>query len=376
MDHPINKAENGGENMILACTKQLLDELGLNAEKVDTEFDPMYVWVANMIRINRRKTLVAVHAASRIVFVLYGITAKHKKLLPQLIKEGIRTLLKSEKIKPEIIEAYLEGFGGGVLIKANAVRKYVNYCNFACKMVQEYAQSFQEDDLYQTELLPRMNAIPLANKEYRCAYESLADCFAQRFGENLYSICMLELEVTLNLRTDCRRILRVPDTLNFAELHQVLQAAFGWHNCHLHEFVLETDQDGRTSYVVAPYDDMDDIRDVRRLDPEETSVDDILNQYETITYMYDFGDGWEHTVRLINITEEDGKPYPQCISAVGDAPVEDSGGPGGFAEIMDILQNPNHPEYQQIREWVHWQYWHPLDIEWMNRRLRHVLRDT
>lgn len=361
--------------MILTCTKQLLDEIGIHAEKSDAAFDPMYTWTANLIRINRRKTLVVVHAASRAAFVLYGITAKHKKILPQLIQEGIRTLLRSECIKPEIIEEYLAEYGGGVLFYANNVRAHVNYSTFACKEVQYCAQKFREDDLYQEELLQYINAAPLANKQYQCAYESLAECFAQRYGNALYSCGMLELDVTLDLLTECRRVLRIPDTLNFVQLHRVMQAAFGWHNCHLHEFILETDSDGRPTCIVSPMDDdLWDASRVRRLDPEGTQVDEILDRYETITYLYDFGDGWTHTIKLSGVIDGDGVPYPQCILAIGDAPMEDSGGPGGFAEIMQILGDAHHPEHSNIKTWVAWQYWYPLDLERMNTRLRHVLR--
>lgn len=361
--------------MILSCTKQLLDEIGICAEKLDAAVDPMYTWTANLIRINRRKTLVAVHAASRAVFVLYGITAKHKKILPQLIQEGIRTLLRSEYIKPEIIEEYLEGYGGSVLFCANNVRAHVNYSTFACREVQNFAQNFCEDDLFQEDLLAHINAAPLASKQYQCAYESLAECFAQRYGNALYSCCMLELDVTLDLLTECRRVLRIPDTLNFAQLHRVMQAAFGWHNCHLHEFILETDSDGRPTCIVSPRDDdLREVYHVRRLDPEETQVDEILDRYGKITYVYDFGDGWTHTIKLSDVIDGDGVPYPQCTLAIGDAPMEDSGGPGGFAEIMQILNDPQHPEYSNMKRWVRWQYWYPLNTERLNEILRHVLR--
>ena len=365
--------------MVITCTKQLLDEIGVPSVKPEAEFDPMYTWSANLIRINRRKTLVAVHAASRAILVLYGITAKHKKLLPQLIKDGIRALLESEHIKTEMIDAYLDGYGSGVSFYANQVRAHVNYCTHACNEVLAYADLFREDDLYQKELLPHINAMMLASKQYQYAYESLAECFSQKFGEDLYSCCMLELDVTLDLQTECRRVLRIPDTLNFVQLHHVLQAAFGWHDCHLHEFVLETDRNGKISHIVAPTyddsDDLDDIRGVRRLDPQVTLVDDILDRYGTIEYVYDFGDGWTHTIRLVDVIENVGIPYPQCTLAVGDAPMEDCGGPGGFSEIMQIMNDPNHPEHTDICRWVASSFWHPLDAERINRRIRHAHRD-
>ena len=64
--------EREGSGMELACTKKVLDYLGIKAEKVSADIDPLFGWTANLIMINRRKTLVAVHTASRAVFVLHG----------------------------------------------------------------------------------------------------------------------------------------------------------------------------------------------------------------------------------------------------------------------------------------------------------------
>ena len=65
--------------MELACTKKLLEYIGVKPEKALAEIDPMFEWTANLMMINRRKTLVVVHAASRCSFVLHGMTVKHLK---------------------------------------------------------------------------------------------------------------------------------------------------------------------------------------------------------------------------------------------------------------------------------------------------------
>lgn len=52
--------------------------------------------------------------------------------------------------------------------------------------------------------------------------------------------------------------------------------------------------------------------------------------------------------------------------AVGDAPMEDCGGPNGFAHVMAVLNDPKHPEYKEITEWVHSTWWQPLDVKQIN----------
>jgi len=68
--------------MELACTKKLLEYIGVKPEKISAEVDPLFEWTANLMVVNRRKTIVVVHAASRCSFVLYGMTVKHLKKLP------------------------------------------------------------------------------------------------------------------------------------------------------------------------------------------------------------------------------------------------------------------------------------------------------
>ena len=50
--------------MIINCTKKLQDELGIKPEKAEV-FDSLYSWHANIIKINRRKTMVLVNDASK-----------------------------------------------------------------------------------------------------------------------------------------------------------------------------------------------------------------------------------------------------------------------------------------------------------------------
>ena len=122
--------------MELACTKKLLEYIGVKAEKVSEEIDPLFGWTANLIVVNRRKMLVVVHEASRCAFVLYGVTAKLMPKLPELILEGIRTLLRSEYVRPEIIEKYLDDLGREVSFRANSSRKAVAGCNKVCERVK------------------------------------------------------------------------------------------------------------------------------------------------------------------------------------------------------------------------------------------------
>lgn len=91
---------------------------------------------------------------------------------------------------------------------------------------------------------------------------------------------------------------------------------------------------------------------------------------------YDFGDGWLHTIDLCRAIEDCTDPYPHCVMAVGDAPMEDCGGPDGFRQVMAVLKDTKHPEYRETYEWVRGTLWQPLDVERINRWIRNIHRSV
>lgn len=103
--------------MIINCTKKLQDELGIKLEKLEVT-DRLYSWHAHIIRVNRRKTVVLVNDASRYQVVLHGLKAKDFKNLDQLILDGIATILLSDGVNPQLVDAYLEQCGSFLSAKS------------------------------------------------------------------------------------------------------------------------------------------------------------------------------------------------------------------------------------------------------------------
>jgi len=68
---------------------------------------------------------------------------------------------------------------------------------------------------------------------------------------------------------------------------------------------------------------------------------------------YDFGDGWEHDVVVEAIEpRRTDVTYPLCVAGKRACPPDDCGGPWGYAELLDVLAHPNHPEHHERAEWV------------------------
>lgn len=112
-----------------------------------------------------------------------------------------------------------------------------------------------------------------------------------------------------------RRVLVRGDS-TLADLHAVLQAAFGWSDSHLHRFKVH----GRE------YDGIYESREVRVADLG-------LRVTERLVYGYDLGDLWRHDIRVEQILDgEAGRTYPVCIGGRRAGPPEDCGGPWAFLE--------------------------------------------
>jgi hypothetical protein len=43
--------------------------------------------------------------------------------------------------------------------------------------------------------------------------------------------------------------------------------------------------------------------------------------------------------------------YPRCLTGRCACPPEDCGGPWGYGDLLEILDDPDHPEYAERLEW-------------------------
>jgi len=142
------------------------------------------------------------------------------------------------------------------------------------------------------------------------------------------------------------REIEVEDSILLPEFHQILQTVMGWTNSHLHQF-------SRGKKYYCNTDNEENIND-DIIDYKSIKVSDLIkNVGEHIIYEYDFGDFWEHNIELLEIrNKEKDIFYPRCTAGERSCPVEDSGGIYGYQEMLKVLKNKNHPDYQDISEWI------------------------
>ncbi|MDR3192448.1 MAG: plasmid pRiA4b ORF-3 family protein [Treponema sp.] len=145
------------------------------------------------------------------------------------------------------------------------------------------------------------------------------------------------------------RKLSVPAGCTLGDLHTILQIAFDWDNAHLHVFTVNS---ARYGVMDADFDYWDDMTD-------EDSVclyDLKLQPKQKFSYLYDFGDSWEHEISVSKIIPPGEEKWdltrPRCLGGRRAAPPEDSGGVWGYESMLETVKDPNHEEYNYINEWL------------------------
>ncbi|HUO74578.1 MAG TPA: plasmid pRiA4b ORF-3 family protein [Solirubrobacteraceae bacterium] len=140
---------------------------------------------------------------------------------------------------------------------------------------------------------------------------------------------ILQLKITLKgiSKPPVWRRVQVRADTTFAMLHQIIQAAFGWTDTHLHSFEYEGERIG--------VPDLEWDNDCAG--EAETTLDEVLlGPKDRVRYTYDFGDNWEHDIVLEKVLDPDASGgRPALLTGKGARPPEDCGGPWGYAELKD-----------------------------------------
>lgn len=151
------------------------------------------------------------------------------------------------------------------------------------------------------------------------------------------------------------RRIKVPSNLWLGNLGKIFITAFGWAGYHLSQFT-------KGDVYYTSRDNIDE-RDGfnfgcsnRHIDEMTVTVADVLpKKGSTISFEYDFGDGWIHNVRASSVSDEPLRGEDICVtSGKGACPPEDVGGVWGYAQMLDILSGKvDDPEEKaSYEEWL------------------------
>jgi hypothetical protein len=159
--------------------------------------------------------------------------------------------------------------------------------------------------------------------------------------------------VTYRVRIDLKgtrpplwRRLELSSDLLLDELHRVIQEAFGWTDSHLHQFSSgPSPHSPEAELYLCPFQvDEGDIG----IPEEQVRVDEVLaDPGDKLYYEYDFGDGWEHVIKLETVSARTATaPRAVCTDGRRDGPAEDCGGVYAY-ELMAAATDPDHPDHAE-----------------------------
>ena len=155
------------------------------------------------------------------------------------------------------------------------------------------------------------------------------------------------------------RLLELAGSLSLAQVHEILQVAFGWEGTHLHRFtagdpfarlrpvdgeIIDPPQWLPAQWCEEPTD----------LAEEDCSLDQLLAVGSGgAFYEYDVGDSWLHRLELVSRRPpNEDTPPAGLLAGARRGPLEDSGGSPGYGEILDVLADSAHPDHVEVAEWV------------------------
>ncbi len=156
----------------------------------------------------------------------------------------------------------------------------------------------------------------------------------------------VRLKITLDdVAPEVLRRILVPLDIRLDRLHLALQAAMGWTNTHLWEIRMRGvgfgPPDPHAGWGAGPQN------------AAKATLAGALEDIgaKTFTYLYDFGDGWEHTIKVEAIIDAPADvDLPLLVEAQGACPPEDVGGPWGYAEFREALSDPAHERHAELVE--------------------------
>ena len=160
-----------------------------------------------------------------------------------------------------------------------------------------------------------------------------------------------QFKVTLKgLKPALWRRIQVPETYSFWDLHVAVQDAMGWQDSHLHDFRVRNLHTRKKERIGIPDEDFD----LKILPGWECDIRDYFSiENSSATYVYDYGDNCEHTVKLEKILPRDEEmKYPRCTDGERACPPEYCGVIHGYKGFLEAIKDPTHEQHEDLLTWV------------------------
>src|SRR5262245_36055757 len=158
-----------------------------------------------------------------------------------------------------------------------------------------------------------------------------------------------QLKISLqHIKPPIWRRVQVKDC-TLARLHVLIQSCMGWDDYHLHEFEIGGERYGNPAQWRDGFGGELEVINEARVKLSQL----VAQGVKQFGYVYDMGDNWDHIIQIEKVLDaEAGARYPRCIAGKRACPPEDCGGPWGYGDFLEAIQNPDHEQHKELLEWV------------------------
>lgn len=155
---------------------------------------------------------------------------------------------------------------------------------------------------------------------------------------------VLHISITFSDPLIWRRI-QVPGIFTLAQLHDVIQAAMGWSDSHVHQFLV-----GKISYE--PTMKSNRPRESKRFDEDRYQLYTLEEGMQFMfSYIYDAGEGWEHVIQLEeSVSPEKELKHPILLAGQGNCPPEEIGDVHQYNQLITGFENDDVQAKQTLDE--------------------------
>lgn len=376
--------------MLIKCTKKLLDTLDVKVAE-DHQESLSFSWHANVVTVNRRKTVILLNDLNRYVIVLYGLKKKDFSNLDKMILRAMVEVFEDECINEDIINAYFQQ-AGGISFTTTDDRSSTSRLNRVADWVNQFYDLLIDDRIIQAPLSMRISRMLVSTgkgrQEYVVPIQQFHKNLEESYGKPVIKCKAVVIKVNLDLDNfDVWRRLIVPVNTTYTVLHEVLQKAFGWQDCHLHQFFIYGDQKPvnmsminhpsfhREGYIPTlnivsdeyAFEDPDELEMVWENGLKLSEI-----PFQHAKYSYDFGDNWQHYIEVEGMMEDFDRNHPVFVDGSGDTPPEDVGGESGYENFLDIISDTEDEEHENFRLWAKEQGYRKYDPVYVKKAVERL----
>jgi hypothetical protein len=265
-------------------------------------------------------------------------------------------------LNPEIVDCYLpiDGELTYVKNKDQIATHWMNKASTDCKMYVR-KQYYRSDILFRDTIGGPVSSFFLHYENGFYAsflpFEKMFSLLSGLYQKPMYKYRAFEILVTLDLEIyKATRRLIVPANIELSDLSNVLINVFNWRGYHLHDFTILDESKENPILTIVNSEEGLEIEDDAIMETG-CRLSEFFPKYKFINYQYDFGDCWNHLIKLVRVIDDYDDESPYLLEAKGQTPPEDVGGITGFTEFREGILDPKHEEYEHYRRWS--EYWQP-----------------